>query len=201
MTGRSEKSYTERLKQLDGLDLDRCRAHLGIMADDQGLAIPFYNRRYRLNQNYTAIVDDRGRHPSEAVGRVLVQYLLRCPPAPVAEGPMVTFRELANAGPLVSSFAGNTQKIITSAFAADLSALIARSASLEGQMEAGAERYDLSVQFQALPRISLYLRFNAAEGPFPAQCTLLFHQSTQVYLDMTSIFILGTYLTGQLIGK
>ena len=45
----------------------------------------------------------------------------------------------------------------------------------------------------------LYLRFNAADDEFPAQAALLFHRSAAVYLDLQTLFIAATYLTGRLI--
>jgi hypothetical protein len=43
-----------------------------------------------------------------------------------------------------------------------------------------------------------YLLFNDAEEGFPAQCTLLFGQRAQNYLDMESLAILGGTLAHRL---
>ena len=65
-------------------------------------------------------------------------------------------------------------------------------------LEDGAA-YDLSLMFKALPRIPVLLRFNDGDDEFPAQCSILFRQSAEHYLDMESLAIAGTFLAGNLI--
>ena len=59
--------------------------------------------------------------------------------------------------------------------------------------------YDLSLMFKALPRIPVMLRFNDGDSEFPAQCSILFRESAEHYLDMESLAIAGTFLAGNLI--
>ena len=58
--------------------------------------------------------------------------------------------------------------------------------------------FDLSIKFKALPGIPLYLQFNDAQDPFPAQSSLLLDSSIEAYFDMRIIFALGTFLCGRL---
>jgi hypothetical protein len=55
------------------------------------------------------------------------------------------------------------------------------------------------VIFQALPGVPQYLSFNDRDDDFPAQSNLFFQQSAERYLNLKSLFVLGTYLAGHLI--
>ncbi|MDF1590350.1 MAG: DUF3786 domain-containing protein [Desulfobacterales bacterium] len=59
--------------------------------------------------------------------------------------------------------------------------------------------FDLAMQFSALPRVPVVLRYNDADGPYPAQCSILFRRSAEIFLDLESVGIAGTLLTGSLI--
>ncbi|MFV9645445.1 MAG: hypothetical protein ACNYWU_06440 [Desulfobacterales bacterium] len=43
------------------------------------------------------------------------------------------------------------------------------------------------------------LRFNDADNLYPAQCSILFRQSAEIFLDLRSIGIAGTFLTVNII--
>lgn len=96
-------------------------------------------------------------------------------------------------------FAENTHKTIESTFAGRTEDL--RSAAIAGGGIVSPETtsFDISVRFQALPRIPVLLNFNERDDLFPAQCSLLFRQSAESYLDLKSLGVVGTYLTGKLI--
>ena len=61
--------------------------------------------------------------------------------------------------------------------------------------------YDLSVRFQALSRIPIILNFNDTDDMMPANAVFLFHDNADRYLDLKSLGILCTYLTGLLINQ
>jgi len=198
MTATIHETYQDSRKELRDLDHDRCAAVLGLHSESSDLIIPFYNEVYRLSGGTFANPD--GEAPTDAVGLVLCRYLLNCPDEALSDGRQLTFREIDGAGPLVSSFASNTNKVITSAFAQDAGALESAGRSVGGRRREGAAGYDLVMAFAALPRVPILLQFNAADDLFPAQCGLLFNASAQGYLDMQTLFILGTYLAGGLVG-
>jgi hypothetical protein len=58
--------------------------------------------------------------------------------------------------------------------------------------------YDLSVRFEALPRVSLLLLFNDRDDEFPAGCKVLFNQHAETYLDPESLAMTGSFLAKQL---
>lgn len=198
MTAPPQDAYGTALGELVHLDLERCQAVLGLKSEYGALEIPFYDQTFSYSRG--RLLNRDGAAPTSLVGLVLCRYLLNCPAEPLPHGRWLTFRELDNAGPLASNFTTNTNKLITSAFARDLRALESAGRRMNGTRWDDPPGYDLVMAFSALPRVPVVLQFNAADDLFPAQCSLLFHHSAQGYLDMPSIFVLGTYLAGGLVG-
>jgi len=164
--------------------------------EGQHLLIPFFGARYSLGP--TTIWGPTGKRPADKICDLLVNYVLRFPEVPPRLDRRVSFRELEGAGPLVVSFANNTNKTIVNTFAGKLPQLKSAAGALGGKPQHPASGFDLSLKFQALPHIPLYLQFNDAEAPFPAQSSLLLEASIEHFLDMQSIITLGTFLCGQL---
>ena len=189
--------YADCLNRLAPLDFEARAANLGVQIDSPALMVPFFNKIYRVDPD--AITDSSGANPSDGIGIVLCQYLLHCPEHAVPDGQWVTFRELPGAGPLVSSFAANTNKLLAGTFAHRFEALQARVSRFNGQPVSGQKGFDLFVRFNALPKVPIFMQFNGTDGQFPAQCNLLFYQSAHQYLDMQSLIIIGTFLSGNLI--
>lgn len=163
-----------------------------------GLQISFFGEVYWVGPQGCRSMG--GTAASEAVELVLSRYVLRFPAGPPpADGHCMTFRELEGAGPLSQRFADNTHKIITTTFGRSVDRLQKAAQAVVGCRPAPQSGFDLSLCFEALPRVPLYLRFNAEDDEFPAQAALLFHRSAAVYLDLQALFIVATYLTGRLI--
>jgi len=167
--------------------------------EGQHLLIPFFGTRYSLGP--TTIWGPTGKRPADPICAVLVNYVLRFPEIPPRSDRRVSFRELEGAGPLVVSFANNTNKTIMNTFAGKQAQLESAAGALGGKPQHHPSGFDLSLKFEALPHIPLYLQFNDAEASFPAQSSLLLEASIEHFLDMRSIFSLGTFLCGQLAAK
>lgn len=197
MAASIHQKYRDSLNQLTDQRLAQCAQALELDVDGTQMWLPFFNRRFAIEPDN--IVDALGHKPTDAVGLVLCYYLLSHPLAPVPDGQQVTFRELTGAGPLVSSFTTNTNKTIASTFATDIADLTKRTIELGGQPETDPSGYDLNIRFEALPNLPIWLQFNAADDLFTSQSALIFNQSAEHYLDMQGLFIVGTYLTGQLV--
>jgi len=54
--------------------------------------------------------------------------------------------------------------------------------------------YDLSMQFNALPKIPLVMLFNDADDEFSATCSVLFEGRAENYLDPECLAMVGRYL-------
>jgi len=190
-------TYKDQLRELGEIDLaERARA-LKLEMRSDSLVIPFFGRQHFISQQ--GVIDFDGNPPTPAVATVLLNYTLRNTTIPPANPEKISFRDFKGAGPLVVSFANNTNHLIASTFAGRLDALESACKGLGGQPVVDAVSTDLSVKFQALPGVPQYLSFNDRDDDFPAQCNLFFQQSAERYLNLKSLFVLGTYLAGHLI--
>lgn len=194
------QKYRDCLNQLTAQRLAKSAQAVGLTVEGLSVRLPFFDRRFAIDPD--TIIDDQGQTPTDAVALVLCRYLLSLPPLPAVpalDEERVTLREFSGAGPLVSSFASNTNKIIASAFATKIENLTNRAITLGGRSETGQSGYDLYMRFEALPNLPLWLLFNGADEGFASQSSLLFNPSAEHYLDMQGLFIVATYLTGQLV--
>jgi len=171
-------------------------AHPENVFDGHRVQIPFFGTRYSLAPN--RIRGPENDPPNRNISEILFNYVMGYPPNAPETGRLISFRELTGAGPLVVNFANNTNKTIMTTFAGNLSALQSAAGALGADPRPDVSGFDLFFEFMALPGVPLYLQFNDAQGPFPAQGSLLLDASIEVYLDMRTIFTLGTYLCGRL---
>ncbi len=161
------------------------------------IKLDFFNRNISVSAN--GVDDVSGRPLTMAVKYLLCQYLPRCTEkAGESSNRLVSIREFSNAGPLYSSFAANTGKIIETTFSGDVERLKQRCISLGGIAVQNAS-YDLSIRFKALSRLPVILNFNDKDEFLPACAVFLFHENAITYLDLECLTIICTWLTGQLI--
>lgn len=170
---------------------------LGAQITGQSFIINFFNRKIIVSKQ--SLLDTEGRDLTPAVKVLLLKYLLLCPDRiHETTHKLVTFREFSNASPLFSSFTTNTAKIIETTFSGNLAKLEAQCVRLGGTIVETAA-HDLSVRFRALHRIPIILNFNDREEMLPANASFLYHDNADAYLDLESLMLTCTYLTGLLI--
>ena len=175
---------------------DRAKA-LGLEMRSDSLTIPFFGHQHFISRQ--GVIDSDGKAPTPAVATVLLDYTLRNTGIPPANSEKVSFRDFNGAGPLVVSFANNTNHLSASTIADRLNDLEAACRYLCGAPETDAVPSDLFMKFQALPGVPQYLSFNDRDDDFPADSHLLFQRSAESYLNLKSLFVLGTFLAGSLI--
>ena len=190
-------TYQDHLAKLAEINLPERAQTLKLEMRSDSIVIPFFGRQHFISKQ--GIIDFDGQAPTPAVATVLLNYTLRSTGIPPANPEKISFRDFNGAGPLVVSFANNTNHLIASTFAGRLAALESACKGLGGQPVVDAVSTDLSVKFQALPGVPQYLSFNDRDDDFPAQSHLLFQRSAENYLNLKSLFVLGTYLAGHLI--
>jgi hypothetical protein len=170
---------------------------IGVRLAGQSFVIDFFNRKILVSKQNVTDAKDRDLTP--AVKVLALKYLLLCPDQHhETTNKLVTFREFSNAGPLFSSFTTNTAKIIETTFSGNLAKLKQQCTKLGGTVVETAS-HDLSVRFRALHRIPIILNFNGKEGMLPANASFLYHDNADTYLDLESLMVTCTYLTGLLI--
>lgn len=194
-----DQTYKDHLKELAKINLaDRAQA-LELEMRSGRLTIPFFGRLHFISRQ--GVIDSDGKAPTPAVATVLLNYTLRNTGIPQANPEKISFRDFKGAGPLVVSFANNTNHLIASTFAGRLNDLEAACRDLGGAPEVDAVSSDLFIKFRALPGLPQYLSFNDRDDDFPAHCHLLFQRSAESYLNLKSLFVLGTFLAGSLINS
>jgi len=192
-----DHAYKDYLIELVKINLtDRARA-LNLKMKSASIIIPFFGRQHFISKQ--GVLDSNGKAPTPAVATVLLNYVLQNTGLPPSNPEKASFRDLKGAGPLVVSFANNTNHLIASTFADRLDALETACAGLGGEPEMDAASPDLFMKFQALPAVPQYLSFNDRDADFPAQSHMLFQRSAETCLNLKSLFVLGTYLAGGLI--
>ena len=171
---------------------------LGLEVEKQALVIPLYDQFYFFSSD--GIGASGGEEVSPAVQVMICKYILTCSftTLPPLNNDLVTYRELKDSGPLTSYFTSNTNKTIEVTFAGNVARLRERAQQIGGKI-VDSSMYDLAVQFFAFPRIPVFLNFNAQDDSFPAICSVLYHASASQFLDMESLAMTGTLLTGKLL--
>jgi len=192
-----EETYDKYMSQISHIDLLPRAERLGAEPAGNILIIPYYKKPYRISID--GVFDETGKRANFAISVVLFQYIFSCPAEIPIAGDLVTYREFKDAGPLAGYFTSNTNKIIETTFAGNPEALRYACKKLGGRLLDDDPSWDLSLEFDMLPRIPIRLRFNDKDDEFPAQCSILFRQSAESYIDMVeSLAIGGTYLIGML---
>lgn len=184
-----EKTYQDYLSQLEGLDLSDRGGRLGVDTSKDELLIPFFGTVYRVSS--AGVFSPEEQQAGFALSVILFRYILMCPKEIPTDSEWVAYHSFKDAQPLLDYFARETTRPIEDHFTGQLATLEAAGKQLGGTVVTDTAAYDFSMQLNALPRIPLFLRFNDKDDDFPAQCTVLFKSSTDQYLDMESLGILG----------
>ena len=186
--------YLEQIKQIDFLA--RAEA-LGLKRDDDHLLVPLYNKVYFISG--AGLREENGTEITPAVQVMICKYILTySSDAPAVEDKFVTYREFKDSGPLTSYFTTNTNKILETTFSGNVELLWERAQEIGGKL-LDSDMYDLSLEFYAFPKIPIVVNFNDCDDLFPAKSSILYRASAADYLDMESLSMTGTLLTGKLI--
>jgi hypothetical protein len=169
---------------------------LGVRAEGNGLIVPFFGKPYRLAAN--GIFDPSGMQPTHSVSVVLCKYLLLCPDIRPAGDDWVSYRDFKDAAPFAGAFANNVEKAIARNFTGKLTELQGACLKLGGYPPEVSLSYQLSLQFDALPKVPILLLFNDRDSEFPAKCSVLFERRAYKYLDPESLAIVGWVFTDYL---
>lgn len=193
-----EETYENYLKQIQTLNLKDRAEILGGEMRESRLRLPFYGQWFSIGPE--GIVDVSGRRCGFSVAVVLLKYILMCPDTLVVPGgEWITFRDFKDSGPLISYFTANTCKTLEQAFSGKSHLLKGACQTMgvtDGQF---SETYDVSLMVHALPRIPVMINFNDSDYEFPAAASILYRKTTADYLDMESLAITGTWLSGKLL--
>lgn len=193
-----EKNVQAYRAQLAEIDFASIETRLGLGKDGGRMFVAFFNRRYFVSNE--GIVDDSGNRPDYMTFVILAKYILLCPDRSHDDTEWVSFKDFKRASHFtnVNIFASDTERAVEQHFSGRLNALAGACEALGGSHGQLELAYDLSMQFAALPRISLLLLFNDGDEEFPAKCTVLFQKHAEYYLDPESLAMTGACLAKKL---
>jgi hypothetical protein len=169
---------------------------LGVTQTQTGFMVPLFNQSITITPD--RIVDENGVPPSHSASVLACQYLLLCPDYPQTDRTLVTYKDFKDAAPYVIGFKNTAEHAIAKTFSGRLDALEMACQALDGKPFDTDVACQLAFQFQALPRVPIFLLFNDADDDFPAQCTLLFWKNAAGYLDMECLAMIGGTLAHRL---
>lgn len=193
-----EENYNHYRDEIAKIDFESVKDRLGLDYDGERMRIPFFNREYRVGKN--GLTDASGARPNYGVCVILAKYVLLCPDKTHHDEEWVSFKDFRRASHFTNTnfFASDTEQAIARHFSGGL-AEISRACEALGGVEQGMGlSYDLSMRFDALPRIAVLLLFNDRDEEFPAKCTVLFQRHAEYYLDPESLAMMGAVLAGRL---
>lgn len=194
-----ERTYQGYLKQLGTLDLSQRAQKLGLTVSGTELLISFFNSEYRVSSK--GVISPLKKQAGFEESIIIFKYLLTCPEVVLENSEWAAYHSFKDAQPLLHYFARETTGPIEKTFSGNLTALENAGKKLGGVIVTDNASYDLSMKFEALSKIPIFLRFNDKDEDFPAQCTVLFKFSAEKYLDMESLGILGAIFAKNLIKK
>ena len=193
-----EKNYNNYLDEIAKVDFGAIKDTLACRVEGDHLVVPFFGREYRVSRH--GITDAANRKPGYVVCVILAKYILRCPAWAAADDGWVSFKDFKTTSHFtnINYFASDTEQAIVKGFSGRLPALVAACRQTGGVPHDADMPYDLSVRFEALPRVSLLLLFNDRDPEFPAGCTMLFNRPAESYLDPESLAMTGSFLAKRL---
>jgi hypothetical protein len=192
-----EENYQYYLRRIQEADLKNIAGKLGAWVEKDELIIPFFQNLYRISGR--GVTGARGERPEYFISVVLFKYVLLCPENEPHAGEWRSFRDFRDAAPLITYFSANVKTALERHFSGRLKQLESACKTIGGHRPGIELRYDLAMEFDALPKIPILLLFNDREDEFPAQCQVLFAQQTENHLDMECTAGLGHMLADLLI--
>ena len=166
----------------------------------QTFRVPFFGDVHTVGPE--RVTNNRNEEVTSAVAVLLMTWVLRDKAEPEDRPPVwIGFRECREAGPLMGYFQENTAKTLERSFEGQMDGLKAAALALGSEVVHGDPGFDLSLVFRAFPGLPVLLRFSDREDGMPASCQILFPESAQDRLDIRCLGVIGTWLTGGLIGQ
>ncbi len=184
-----DKIYEDYLTRIGNLDFKSMETMLGIETEQNEAIIRFFNSVYKVSSN--GIKDSKGKRPAHAICVVLCQYLLLCPEYEPEQSQWVSYKDFKDATPFIEGFMNNSERPISKKFSGRIETLKDACKKLGGYPPDMDINYQLSMQFNALPKVPILMLFNDKDEEFPAQTSLLFEKRAENYLDMECIAMIA----------
>jgi Domain of unknown function (DUF3786) len=187
-----EKTFDHYLARIRQADLGPLEERLGVIVEDNEIAVPLFGRPYRVSDR--DVFDASGKRPPLDLCVILCKYILMCPGESYGGKDWVTYKDFKDSGPLTTYFSHDVEQALAALFSGRVDLMARAGERLGGYGPEMNLAYDLSMQFDGLPRVPVIVLFNDADDEFPAKCTVLFQRRAERYLDAESLAMLGRNL-------
>ncbi len=187
-----EKTYTYYLEQISQRNLKALEDKLGIQVLDNEAVIKVFSQSYRVSGK--GIIGPSEKRPSFDICIILSKYILLCPDFPTHKKGWVSYRDFKDSGPLLKFYANDVERPIAHQFSGKINALKNAAKALGGYPPQLELSYDVSMQFDILPKIPLLLLFNDMDKNFSSACSVLFQNDADKFLDAECLAMVGVLL-------
>ena len=153
-----EKTYRDYIAQVARIDFKPIEQKLRVEVKGNDVTIPLFGKPHKVSER--GITDPSGNKPSLDICVILCKYLLMCPDVYPKEKEWVSFRDFKDSGPLTSYFTNDVERAIATYFGGRLDDMKEASKLLGGYPPDMEVTYDLSMQFDAFPRVPVMLLFH-----------------------------------------
>ena len=187
-----KKTYENYLMQIEKIDFNSIKKNLKVEVEKNKIIIPLFGKPYTVSG--AGISDSAGKQPMLDICVILCKYILLCPKIPPKEKDWVSFRDLKDSGPLNNYFVNDVELAIATYFSSKLGDIKNAGRILKGYSPEIEVSYDLSMQFNALPKVPVVMLFNDTDDEFSATCSVLFERRAENYLDPECLAMVGRYL-------
>ena len=184
-----EKTYNDYLIRIAGLDFNFIADTLGVKVDGEDIIVPLFDRPYRVSAQ--GITDSSNQKPHLSVCVILCKYLLMCPLIEPLGGNWMAYKDFKDAAPLIHAFSNTVTRPIAETFSGRVAELEEAGTKMGGYPPNEEFPYDVSMQFDALPKVPLLMLLNDQDEEFPAQCGVLFEKRTEKFIDMECLAMVG----------
>ncbi|MFC1819692.1 DUF3786 domain-containing protein [Thermodesulfobacteriota bacterium] len=187
-----EKTYKGYLAQVGRIDLRSIERKLDVQVEGAAVMIPLLGKPHRVSGK--GVADPSGKRTSFDISVILCKYILLCPDEYPGNKEWTSYRDLKDSGPLTSYFANDVERAISEYFEGRVGDLKEACKELGGYSPDIELSYDISMQFDLLPRIPVLMLYNDADDDFPARCSVLFERRAENYLDAECLAMVGRLL-------
>lgn len=186
-----EKTYKDYIAQVAKIDFPYIEEKLGIKIEGSSVLVPLFEKSYYVDKN--GITDSSGKQPVFDICVVICKYLLLCPDVFSTDNNLVSYRDFNDSAPLTGYFSNYVELHIAKIFSGRKIQLEQACKALGGYPLQNIKfLYDLSMRFDALPRVPVFIFYNDKDDEFSASCSVLFEKRATNYLDIECLAILGT---------
>ncbi len=191
-----EEVYRGLARRLSEVDFGHCQEHLGVVKAGRSRCLKIFAR--------DCLVDREGIRASDGLPldfkhRIVTAHYLLHKGRGEESGEWAAYRDFKDGAFFHPSFAQSVEQRIAQVFSGKIPEL-KKAGEANGAQPIEGLGGDVSLCFNAFPKIPMALIFYDADDEFPSSARVLFDSSAPNFLDMECLAVLGMILADELAG-